>query len=297
MRQRISMPTQTSGQAVILPNRAPSTRAKKTLRIELNSRDRNYLNLVKSNPFKYDLRTPIRDVQSVELLGGTIPANPYTFNEYNNKFTFFEEHGGNRIIQLPIGVYDVKTLITELAGLLSEGSRSLYEVSQNVMGKLLIIQKNYKQRFALLFASGSTPDVIDRVTGGFLEMNTPAISMGFDLADYIGIEGILLSPYTIDLHTTNTRLYLFLNFQNSLDLGCIERGVGRRSPFAIIYLDQVTNGYKFLNKETFSPISYSLPQPISKLQSIHIEFRDEFHRLINFNGKDFTLLMELTVLE
>jgi hypothetical protein len=293
----MSQPTKSSGQAVILPNRAPSTRAKKTLRIELNSRDRNYLNLIKSNPFKYDLQTPIRDVQSVELLGGTIPAKPYTFNEYNNSFTFFEEHGGNRTIKLPIGVYDVETLTIELAALLSEGSRSLYEVSKNVMGRLLIVQKNYKQPFALLFASGSSPDVIDRVTGGFIEMNTPASILGFDLSDYTSIQGILLSPYQIDLYTTNTRLYLYLNFQNSQDLGCIQRGVGRRSPFAIIYLDGDTNGYKFLNKETFSPISYSLPQPISKLQSIHIEFRDEFHRLVDFNGKDFTLLLELTALE
>lgn len=291
------MATKSSGQDVILPNRAPSTRAKKTVRIELNSRDRNYLNLIKSNPFKYDLQTPIRDVQSVELLGGTIPSKPYTFNEYNNSFTFYEKYGGNRQIKIPIGVYDIPTLTVELAGLLSDGSRSLYEVSQNVLGKLLIVQKNYKQEFSFLFSSGSTSDVIDRVTGGFLEMNTPATTLGFDLSDYTSIDGILLSPYQIDLHTTNTRLYLYLNFQSSQDLGCIQRGVGRRSPFAIIYLDGDTNGYKFLNKETFSPISYSLPQPIAKLQSIHIEFRDEFHRLIDFNGKDFTLLLELTALE
>jgi hypothetical protein len=291
------MATKSSGQDLILPSRAPSTRAKKTIRIELNSRDRNYLNLIKSNPFKYDLQTPIRDVQSVELLGGTIPSKPYTFNEYNNTFTFFEEQSGNRTIKIPVGVYDIQTLTAELAGLLSDGSRSLYEVSQNVVGKLFILQKNYRQEFAFLFASGSTSDVIDRVTGGFLEMNTPATTLGFDLSDYTSIDGILLSPYQIDLYTTNTRLYLYLNLQNSQDLGCIQRGVGRRSPFAIIYLDGDTNGYKFLNKETFSPISYSLPQPISKLQSIHIEFRDEFHRLIDFNGKDFTLLLELTVLE
>jgi hypothetical protein len=287
----------TSGQGFIFPNRAPSTRAKKTIRIELNSRDRNYLNLVKSNPFKYDLQTPIRDVQSVELLGGTIPANPYTFTYNNNSFTFFEETTGVRLIQIPPGVYDIETLVTELEGLLSKNSRSKYTVSQNVLGKLLIIQKEHSQKFSLLFASGTPSDIIDPNTGALVEMNTPATALGFDLADYNDTNGVLVSPFEIDLHTNNTRLYLYINLQNSQDLGCIQRSVGRRSPFGIIYLDTNTNGYKFLNKETFSPISYLLPQPIGRLQSLHVEFRDEFHRLIDFNGKDFTLLLELTVLE
>jgi len=101
----------------------------------------------------------------------------------------------------------------------------------------------------------------------------------------------------MDLHANLTRLYLYMNFQNSLDLSCISRGAGRRSPFAILYLDTDVNGYKFLNKETFSPISYSLPQPIGRLNSIQVDFRDEFYQLVDFNGKDFTLLLECTVLE
>jgi len=284
-------------QALVLPNRAPSTRARKTIRIELNSRDRNYFNLVKSNPFKYDLQTPIRDVQSIELLGGTIPANPYTFTERNNAFSFFEERTGTRVVRIPPGVYDIQTLTSELSELLSKGSMSKYEVSQNVLGKLLIIQRTFTQGFSLLFATGTPSDILDPNTGALVEMNTPASALGFDFADYKGENRVILSPFEIDLHTNNTRLYLYINLQNSQDIGCIQRGVGRRSPFAIIYLDTNTNGYKFLNKETFSPISYILPQPIGRLQSLHIEFRDEFHRVIDFNGKDFTLLLELTVLE
>lgn len=296
MRRSDSMPSQTSGQALLMPNRAPSTRSKKTVRIELNSRDRNYKNLVASNPFRYDLQTPIRDVQSIELLGGTIPAKPNTFNKHNNKFTFFEG-GEQRIIEIPVGYYDEPTLVQTLSYLLSINSQAKYEVSVNVLGKLLIIQKGCETPFGFLFASSATPDLIDRVNGGFIEMNTPAMILGFDLSDYIGREGALVSSFPIDLVACNTRLYLYLNLQNTLDLGCIQRGVGRRSPFAIVYLDNDTNGYKFLNKETFSPISYSLPQPLSRLQSLDIEFRDEFHRIIDFNGKDFTLLLELTVLE
>ena len=101
----------------------------------------------------------------------------------------------------------------------------------------------------------------------------------------------------MDMRSSLTRLYLFINLNNTQNLGCIERGAGRRAPFAIIYLDEQTDGYKFLNKDTLTPASYSLPQPFSRLQNLDIEFRDEWHRLVNFAGKDFSLLLQLTVLE
>jgi hypothetical protein len=154
-------------------------------------------------------------------------------------------------------------------------------------------------QFAILFASGTYSDEIDRSDGSFLQMNTPALLLGFDLSDYYSntSTGKLLSPYPMDLNATLTRLYLYIDFNNSQSLATIERGSGRRSPFAIIYLDQQTNGYKFLNKETVTPIHFSLPQPLSRLQAINIEFRDEFYRLINFNGKDISLLLQFTCLE
>jgi hypothetical protein len=101
----------------------------------------------------------------------------------------------------------------------------------------------------------------------------------------------------MDLASAMNRIYIYINLQNSQDLGAIERGAGRRWPFAIIYLDSATNGYKYLNKETFNSITYNLPQPISRLQNLEIEFRDEWYRLVNFNGKDFSLLLEFTTLE
>ena len=85
--------------------------------------------------------------------------------------------------------------------------------------------------------------------------------------------------------------------QNSTDLGAIERGAGRRSPFAIIYLDEDKNGYKYLNKDTLSPMFFSLPQPLSRIQTLTIDFRDEWYRPVNFDGKDFSLLFEFVMLE
>ena len=289
--------TQTSGQALLLKERPLANRKQKTILLELNSRDRNYMNLVKSNPFQYILASPIKDIRSIELIGGTIPARPTNINSNNNKFTFVES-GVSRLITFPPGYYSEELLLQEMAQLLSAGSQSIYTVQKSSLGNIVIIQDIFSQPFQLLFFSTVNPDVIDTLNGALLEQKTPALLLGFDMSDYSSNpDGMIISPFPMNLYANLTRLYLYMNFQNSLDLSCISRGAGRRSPFAIIYLDTEVNGYKFLNKETFSPISYSLPQPIGRLTTIQVEFRDEFFQIVDFNGKDFTLLLECTVLE
>jgi hypothetical protein len=288
--------TQTSGQAVLMKERPLASRKQKTLLLELNSRDRNYLNLVKSNPFQYTLASPIKDIRSIELIGGTIPARPMNINSSNNKFTFIES-GFPRTIEIPVGYYSDKAFIEAFAVLLSTISESEYVITKSALGNMVIMQNGVQQPFELIFFLTDTPDVIDPVNGALLEQKTPALLMGFDMSDYLSVDGAIVSPYPMNLHANLTRLYLYMNVQNSLDLSCISRGAGRRSPFAIIYMDTDVNGYKFLNKETFSPISYSLPQPIGRLTTIQVEFRDEFFQIVDFNGKDFTLLLECTVFE
>jgi len=289
------MQTQTSGQSLLPKERPLGSRKTKSILIELNSRDRNYKNLINSNPFQYTFQSPLKDIRSIELIGGTIPSKPMNIHSKNNSFIFVES-GVRRSIAIPVGYYTEEALIAELGILLSTG-RSTYSVAKTSLGRLMILQTSNPQPFELLFISATRPDVLDPVNGALLEMNTPALLLGFDMSDYNSEGGIIISPYPMDLHANLTRLYLYMNFQNSLDLSCISRGAGRRSPFAILYLDTDVNGYKFLNKETFSPISYSLPQPIGRLNSIQVDFRDEFHQLVDFNGKDFTLLLECTVLE
>jgi len=289
--------TQTSGQALLQKERPLANRKQKTILLELNSRDRNYMNLVKPNPFQYILGSPLKDIRSIELIGGTIPARPTNINSNNNKFTFVES-GVSRLITFPPGYYSEELLLQELAQLLSTGSQSTYIVQKSSLGNIVIIQDVFSQPFHLLFFSTPNPDLIDTLNGALLEQKTPALLLGFDMSDYSNNpDGMIISPFPMNLYANLTRLYLYMNFQNSLDLSCISRGAGRRSPFAIIYLDTEVNGYKFLNKETFSPISYSLPQPIGRLTTIQVEFRDEFYQIVDFNGKDFTLLLECTVLE
>jgi hypothetical protein len=90
---------------------------------------------------------------------------------------------------------------------------------------------------------------------------------------------------------------LYLNHDNTQDINTIERSVGRQQPHAIVYFDELRNNYKFLNKETFEPLYLSYPAPISRISTLDISIQDEFNRVVDFNGRDFTLLLEVVYLE
>ncbi len=301
----IAGPPTSSGQHLLLPHRAPSTRAQRTRLVDITSRDRNYLSLVAPNPMRFTFQTPLRDVRSVELISGVIPACPYNIVDGANTFQFKEISGNDLcatndfLITIPPGYYTTATLIQKLndmfCGLCGVNTYSWGQDPET--GSLVLLRKTGTARFNLNFLSGYPEDTIDRCDGNWVMQNTPATILGFDLSEYVDNCGVILSPYPIDLASSMNRIYLYINFENSLSLSVIERGSGRKDPFAIIYLDDERNGYKYLNKETITPVMYSLPQPFSRLQNLYIDFRDEWYRPINFNGKDFHLQLQFTVLE
>lgn len=298
--------TTSSGQHLLMPNRAPQSRKEQTILVEVSSRDRNYLQRVASNPIRFQFARPLKDVRQVELISGTIPAKPYNIVDGANCFTFQEgdPNGKNTcnewVICIPPGHYTELTFLQKLNQLFCRlCGLNVYCWTIDCETNTLILTRTAGDApFAFLFFSGAnTADEIDRSDGQFLKQNTPALQMGFDLADYHNKDCYIASPFPIDLCSSINRLYLYVNLENSKDLGIIERGAGRRWPFAIIYLDDETCGYKYLNKDTLTPVSFSLPQPIARLNTMEIDFRDEWYRPVNFNGKDFSLLLNFTVLE
>jgi len=291
-----------SGQHLLLKNdpRKPESRRHQTVLVEVSSRDRNYMQLILSNPFRFTFQRPLKDVRSVELIGGTIPANPYNVDKHYNQFTF-QEGTTQWLITLPPATYTYTTLLSALTTAITSlsGLANTYSFSQDTNTQAFVTTRlTGSAVFSYLFGSGIPSDLLDKEDGSLQQINTPASILGFDFADYAcDSSGILTSPFPMDLFSLTSRLYLYINLENTLSLNVIERGVGRRSPYAILYLDQSTNGYKFLNKDTVTPVCYSLPQPLSRLQTLQIEFRDEFYRIVHFNGKDFSLLFQFTTLE
>ena len=115
-------PTTSSGQHLQQPNRAPSTRREQTILVEVSSRDRNYMQRISSNPTRFLFARPIKDVRRVELIAGTVPANPYNIVQGANQFTFTETNVGItttfQVILTP-GVYTATSLLTHLNSVFS----------------------------------------------------------------------------------------------------------------------------------------------------------------------------------
>ena len=284
-----------SGQGVILPYKKASERKKKTMLLELNSIDRSVSSY--PNPAQYRIRLyrPLKDIHTIQIVGGTIPTRLYNFSTKWNTFTF-QQNGINYDITIPQGRYTYSSLETMISSLLNAlpGSVNTYTVTfSSTSGCMILTRTAGTASFALLFATGNFVDQTDR-NNTLTQINSPAHLLGFQKADYSDDgTGIITSPNCADIDFMISRIYLYLNHDNTQDLATIEREVGRRQPHAIIYMDEPTLPYKYLNKELFEPLYCSSPAPIARMATLDISLMDQFDNLVDLCGRDWTLLLEI----
>ena len=110
-------------------------RTSRTIRMEINSIDRDYSKFPLSSDFVWDLPFPIKEVREVRVIGGTIPIPFLNIDTPWNQFTF-EEGSTKYTITIPPGYYTITTLTSTLTTLLnSSGVSNIYSVSQNKIGR------------------------------------------------------------------------------------------------------------------------------------------------------------------
>ena len=234
----------------------------------------------------------------IQIAGGTVPGCLYNLNTGWNQFTF-QEGTTKWNVTIPPGRYTYETLCTKLASVLNSlaGATNTYTVAIDGTTGVLTLQRTAgAANFAFLFLTGDHRDFYDQ-NNTLQKINTPAKLFGFGRADYTNSGATLIAPNIVDLEFLLNRAYVYINHDNTQDLNTIERSVGRQQPHAIVYFDELRNNYKFLNKDTFEPLYSSYPAPISRMSAFEIAIRDEFDRCVDFNGRDFTLLLEVVYLD
>jgi hypothetical protein len=283
-----------SGQDILLPPKTKQ-RSSRTVLIEINSRDRNLKSYPNATDFRWKLFRPLKDVQSIQIVGGTVPTRFFNIDSGWNKFTF-QESTGRYTVSLTPGAYSNVEMIAELQRELNAiAATNTYVVSQNPTTDQLIVTATGGASFAFLFASGDFIDLYDN-NNALIMMNSPAKLFGFTAANYTSNNAVIISPTAADTGFLTNRMYLYINQDNNQDIATIERSIGKRSPYSIIYMDQSTP-YKMFTQESFQPFFQASPAPIARLTTLTISFRDEFDRILNFNGRDVTLLIEFVYLE
>ena len=283
-----------SGQNILLPSTGKG-RIRRTVLLEVNSRDRNIRSYPTATDFRWKLFRPLKDVLSIQIVGGTVPTRFFNIDSGWNKFTF-KEASTRYTVTLTPGVYTNAQLVTEVQNKLNAiAATNTYVVSQSPTTDQLTITATGGDTFALLFSSGDFVDLYDN-NNALIMINSPAKLLGFAASDYVNSSAIILSPAAADANFLTNRMYLYINQENNQDIATIERSVGKKSPYSIIYMDQ-TSPYKTFTQESFEPFFQASPAPIARLTTLTISLRDEFDRILNFNGRDFTLLIEFVYLE
>jgi hypothetical protein len=287
-----------SGQDILLPTPKTKDRKKRSLLVEVNSRDRNLLKYPNPSEFRWRFQRPLKDIYSIQIVGGTIPTRVFNIDGGWNKFTF-QEGSVKYTVTLSPGRYTMSAFAIELALQVNAlgGISNTYTVSVSpTTDQLTLTATVGSDPFFFLFATGDFVDLFD-ANNTLLQIHTPRKLMGFLKQDYTDSSGSITSPYAVDVEFLLNRFYLFLNHDNNQDFGTIERSVGRNNPHSIIYMDMNDQSYKTFNRNTFEPLFISSPAPIARISNLDISLRDEFDRLINLNNRDFTLLLEILYYE
>jgi hypothetical protein len=292
----------TSGQQILLPESTRKQRKQRQITVEVNSIDRSRLVTYDTNNFRWEFRRPLKDIVSIELVSGCIPADLYNVTEYWNKFLFGEIGYGIITLTLTPGQYTPVSLAVELETQLNGISNRVntYSVIYNDITKKITIQTtNFPPNdFMFYFQSGQThTDQVNSTTGAIESINCPAKLLGFDLQNTLSVNGIITPPYRVDVDYCIKRVYLHINADNSKELSRIEVGSGRRDFFHVLYLSNCNNGFYNLNRDTYMPIYYSSPAPITRMSFMTISIRDEFFRLVDLGNHELSLVFEITVLD
>jgi hypothetical protein len=294
----------TSGQGVLLPESTRRNRKERKITVEVNSQDRSRTQSFNSNNFRWNFRRPLKDVVAIELVSGSIPADLYNVTPDWNNFMFAEGTGAKVKVTLTPGQYTATEIATELQTRLNAvASISTYTVAYSATTKRLTITGSTTTTFTFFFQTGLPyVDTINITTGVVENILCPAKLLGFDFFDYTsaaaaGSTTVLSPPNRVDIDYCLNRVYLYVNTDSSKELTRIEMGAGRHDCFHIIYMQNTRNGFYNLNWETYVPIYYSAPAPISRMSALTISIRDEFYRLVDLGGHEFNLIFEFTVLD
>jgi hypothetical protein len=273
----------------------------RTIRFELSSLDQS-VKALDSSHFRWTCPFPIREITEMSIIGGTVPAPTTNIDRGEkgswNSFSF--RIGNSKVsIAIPPGLYTPNSLFTAIGGLLDQaavlaGSANRFEVGYAPATEHLQVRRVAgEDSYGFLFGTGTYTDSLDQVTRAVLQIGSPALLLGFVPGrNEVDVDGTLIAPNCLDLGLLTNRVYMLLNYDSTQNLQAYTRGLGRPSPSAIIYMDELRDGRKYLNKDTYIPFIVAAPTSVARIQSLDVQFQDFFGNPVNFGGREVSLTVE-----
>jgi hypothetical protein len=274
---------------------APKHRKERIVRIEINSNDRDFSTYPNPAQFAWECPYPLKNIVSMVIVGGTIPVPLYTIDTPFNSFTF---DTGTKIttLTLPPGLYTPILFAPKFKYVIDAADGvNTYTVKVEPISQILHVTSSGMNRFGFLFGSG---DFKNEYSPSLTKVNNPARQLGFLDKDYYSVNKTICAPFPVVLNPVQ-RIYLYMNYDTSIDLHSVILAGGRLSPSAILYCtDQDTVSYytKSLNKDTYENV-ITPGTMVSRIRTINITLRDEFGNLLNLNNRPVSLLLEVSVID
>lgn len=264
------------------------------VRVEVASNDRDVCTWPASSDFQWAFPFPMKNVKAVRLVGGVVPVPLYTVDAPYNKFTLLSR-GTGKTVTIPPGAYNADTFAVALAAALTDADGTYtYTATVDLITKTLTVTSS-GAGFGFLFATGDYKNVLDP---GLQKVQCPNYIMGFVDADAVTPGFTLSSPYPVNVGPLN-RLYVYVNYDATMDLRSVLRGAGKPEPSAILYCsdtDTAVANLKSLHHDSFDFV-LEPNTVIPRIRTLHVSIRDEFYNIVNLNNRPVQLLFEFTVLD
>lgn len=285
----------TAGAGAALQATPPHTK-ERLVRVEVSSNDRDVCTWPATAEFGWTFPYPLKNVRSARLVGGVVPVPLYTIDAPYNSFTFVTSTGAQVAVTFTPGTYTAATMASTLASLLTtaDGVRTYTTAIDPITGRMTVTSSG-AGGFGFLFGTGA---YVNTYSTGLQSLKNPAFIMGFVDKDATTSGLTLTAPYPPAVGPL-TRLYIYVNYDATMDMRSVLRGAGKEEPTGILYCsdtDTVVANWKSLHHDSFDFVL----EPntiIPRIRALNITIRDEFFNIVNLNNRPVNLLFEFTVLE
>ena len=278
----------------------PRSRKERIIHVEINSNDRNQTTYPNPATFQWTFANPLKNVTSIKVTGGTVPIPYYNIDIPSNQF-IFDTGSEKKLITIIPGQYSNTSLPAALKSLLdtADGTNT-YTVTISSTTFLLTVVSTGTNTFGFCFGTNNQSNLTNQFGNpGLQAVRNPGYQLGFTDKDvYTVADKTIVSPNPVWINPLS-RIYVYLNYDTSIDLRSIILGGAREGPSAIIYTldtDALTHYMKSPSRDTFENV-INPGLIIPRIRTLNVSLQDEFQNVINTNNRPVTFLLEITVLD
>lgn len=253
----------------------------------IDSRDRDSKLYPRPNDYVIHLKSPLRDVVSLEMLQICVPKSEDLINDNNNNFTFQEtqqqiDDGTYVTAQVPNGQYQI---ISELADALTTAMNSA-----STTGATYTVSCDPLTNLVTISVSGGSGifGIYNSANGEYMPGNMSS-NIGFGATNVNTTSGSLTSDGVYDIDGAD---YIVMELEGVSN--CMGSSDTLDGCFAMIPLCDVLHGSIFHGRLNDVGKCYVRFNPmLPRLTKLHIRFKRPDGTLYNFQGRNHNFMFEL----